>query len=380
MKNKTKVISIILFFSAVIMVISLGGQKAEWKGTVENKNGVRVIQNPKEPLYGEIKLELEEDLSIGRDDDKNYLFYEVRGIALDSQQNIYVIDWGHFRIQKFDKDGNYLQTIGRHGQGPGEFQGTMQLRIDDLSGDIYIRDGLYEIEKFDKNGNYIEKIKLAKAIDDFDFDGKGNFFAIQRTVSEEDLSKTLCTIDTKGEIIKNYIKLPWLIPYQKKGKFESANYDPEAYCLFMSKLNKEAFVYGYSKDYELNIIDMDGRVLYKIRKDESPKGFSAKERMIYKKYNFNMPPHKPYFYSIITDSKGRIYVQKNRTVGKEFRVNREVDIFSKDGYYLYKSTIPRGTYIIKDGYLYAYVMNETSGEELVKRFRIENWSSFKETS
>ncbi len=147
----------------------------------------------------------------------------------------------------------------------------------------------------------------------------------------------------------------------------------------MSKLDKEAFVYGYSKDYELNIIDIDGRVLHKIRKEESPRKFSAREKMIFKKQHSDPPEHKPFFYYIITDSKGRIYVQKNSTIRKEFRVNREVDIFSKDGYYLYKSTIPRGTYIIKDGYLYAYVMNEELGEELVKRFRIENWSSLEET-
>jgi len=379
MRNKTKVVSIFIFLSVLVMLASFGGQKAEWKGKIETENGVRVIQNPEEPLYGEIKFELEEDLSIGRDDDKNYLFYMVRGIALDSQQNIYVTDWGHFRIQKFDKNGNYLQTIGRHGQEPGEFQGTMQLRINDLTGNIYIRDGLREIEKFDKNGNYIEKIKLAKDIDDFDFDGRGNFFAIQLTISDDELSKTLCKINLKGEIIKNYLRLPWPIHYWREGEVRGAGYEPEAYCLFMSKLDNEAFVYGYSKDYEYNIIDMDGRVLYRIKKEESPKKFSAREKMIYKRQHSDLPEHKPFFYSIITDSKGRIYVQKNRTKGKEFRVNREVDVFSKDGYYLYKSTIPRGTYIIKDEYLYAYVMNEGSGEELVKRFRIENWSSLEET-
>lgn len=380
MLNKAKVISIIVFFSAAIMAVSFSTQKSQWKGTIKIENGVKIIVNPREPLYDEIKFELKEDLSIGRDDDKNYLFYMVRGIALDNQQNIYVTDWGNFRIQKFDKNGNYLQTIGRHGQGPGEFQGTMELRIDDLSGDICIRDGLYEIEKFDKQGYFIEKIKLAKAIDDFDFDGKGNFFAIQQTISDEDLSKTLCKIDSKGEIKKNYIKLPWPIHYRRIGEVRSVGYEPEAYCLFMSKLDKDAFVYGYSKDYLLNIIDMDGRVLSKVQKEESPKKFSARDKMIYKRQHSDLPEHKPFFYSVITDSKGRIYVQKNRTKGKEFKVNREVDIFSKEGYYLYKSTIPRGTYIIKDGYLHAYVMNEASGEELVKRFCIKNWNSLKETN
>jgi len=354
-----------------------GSHKAGWKGEITTENEVKVVKNPQEPLYGELVFDLEEDLSIGREDDENYMFHMVRGIALDSQHNIYVTDWGHYRIQKFDKNGNYLQTIGRHGQGPGEFEHTMQLRIEDLTGNLYIRDGLHEIEKFDKKGNYIEKIRLAKAIDNFDFDGRGNFIALQHTVTDEDLSKILCKVNSNGEIIENYVKYPWPIHYQKKGESRTVGYDPEAYCLIMSKLNKEAFVYGYSRDYGLNIIDTDGRVLFKIKKDESPKRFSAGEKRIYKKYHYDLQPYKPFFYSIIIDSQGRIYVQSNRTFNKDFKLNREIDIFSKDGYFLYKTTIPRGTYIIKDGFLYAYVMNEDSGEELVKRNRIKNWDQIK---
>jgi len=65
MKNTTKIISIIIFLSASLMLVSCGKQKTEWKGAIEEENGVTVIKNQKEPLYGEIKFELEEDLSIG---------------------------------------------------------------------------------------------------------------------------------------------------------------------------------------------------------------------------------------------------------------------------------------------------------------------------
>jgi len=107
---------------------------------ITTENGIKVVKNPREPLYGNIKLELEEDLSIGREDDENYLFYMVRGIALDNQRNIYVTDLGNHRIQKFDSNGVYLQTIGRHGQGPGEFEIIMDQKIDEQTGDIYVLD------------------------------------------------------------------------------------------------------------------------------------------------------------------------------------------------------------------------------------------------
>lgn len=377
MKIKTKVVSIVLFVSAGVIFASFGGQKAEWKGTIEEENGIKVIKNPREPLYGEIKFELEEDLSIGSDDDDNYMFYMVRGIAIDSQQNIYVLDWGNFRIQKFDKNGNYLQTIGRHGQGPGEFEHTMDLRIDELTGNIYVKDGRFEIEKFDMKGNHIEAIKLEKPIWNFFLSRNENFIILQFTTSDEEISKAICKLNPKGYFLESYAKVPYQMHYKREGKMVTMGWLAYAYDLLLTKFEDFRYVYGYSKEYELNVIDDEGNLLFKIIKDESYQGFSAREKRKHGKLR-DLPPHRPFFYSLITDSKGRIYVQRNRTKGKEFRFNREVDIFSKDGYYLYKSTIPRGTYIIKNGYVYAYVMNEDKGEELVKRFRIRNWEEIKE--
>jgi len=65
MKNKIKYASIVFCLSVLVMLVSCGKQKTEWKGAIEEENGVTVIKNQKEPLYGEIKFELEEDLSIG---------------------------------------------------------------------------------------------------------------------------------------------------------------------------------------------------------------------------------------------------------------------------------------------------------------------------
>jgi len=81
-------------------------------------------------LFGEIKFELEEDLSIGSEENENFLFYRAWNIAVDKEGNIYVSDGGNHRIQKFDSDGNHLQTIGRKGQGPGEFESPSNLFLD----------------------------------------------------------------------------------------------------------------------------------------------------------------------------------------------------------------------------------------------------------
>jgi hypothetical protein len=42
MKNKTKIVSVVLFISSCTMLISCQKQKAEWKGTIEQKDGVTI--------------------------------------------------------------------------------------------------------------------------------------------------------------------------------------------------------------------------------------------------------------------------------------------------------------------------------------------------
>ena len=158
MKSKTKVIPIVLFLSALIMLVSCQKQKAEWKGTIEEVNGIKVVTNPKEPLYGEVEFELQEDLSIGNEKGENSLFYGIVDIALDSQDNIYVLEYRNNRIQKFNKDGKYLQTIGRKGQGPGELQSPFQILLDSED-NIYINDDR-KIKCFDKEGNFFKEIIL----------------------------------------------------------------------------------------------------------------------------------------------------------------------------------------------------------------------------
>ncbi len=60
-------------------------------------------------------------------------------MAIDRDGNIYVLDSANTRIQKFGPDGKYLATIGRKGQGPGEF--LMPDAIDfDKDGNLVVAD------------------------------------------------------------------------------------------------------------------------------------------------------------------------------------------------------------------------------------------------
>ncbi|MGB2843608.1 MAG: hypothetical protein WBC02_01995 [Candidatus Aminicenantaceae bacterium] len=50
MKIKIKfVLAVFLLFSFIILVFC-NKQKTEWKGTIEEENGIMVVKNPKEPM------------------------------------------------------------------------------------------------------------------------------------------------------------------------------------------------------------------------------------------------------------------------------------------------------------------------------------------
>jgi hypothetical protein len=65
---------------------------------------------------------LKGDLVIGVEGgDENLIFAEVGDIGLDGTGNIFILDWGNSRIQKFDAAGKFLKSIVlRQGQGPEE--------------------------------------------------------------------------------------------------------------------------------------------------------------------------------------------------------------------------------------------------------------------
>jgi tripartite motif-containing protein 71 len=83
------------------------------------------------------------------------------GIALDAEGNIYVLDVGNSRVQKFDRNGEFLLMWGTAGSGDGQFQiskiddGSVAL---DTEGNVYVGDvDNYRIQKFDRNGNFLLK-------------------------------------------------------------------------------------------------------------------------------------------------------------------------------------------------------------------------------
>lgn len=127
---------------AIVIVLSflLSGETA---GLAPLAPDVQTVINPKDPVppKGSRKcLVFIPELTIGAETgDENYMFGHQLQVIADDSGCFYVLDWDRKQIKKYDPAGKYLFTIGRAGQGPGEFGNIWEMRLD-RDGHIYATD------------------------------------------------------------------------------------------------------------------------------------------------------------------------------------------------------------------------------------------------
>lgn len=197
---------LILFFTFNISY----GQEFETY-TIKIEDGKKIIEN-KAPLWKYQKVALLYYRQIGEveETDENYQFFYPAYVAIDSKDNLYVGETGGIRIQKFDKDLNYIRTIGREGQGPGEFEIAGQLLIQ--SDTLYVNSSNYYISVLTLDGKEIRRIRLPWIAGEFHVTKTGviiknydtnklNMLRVKNRVLE---SKYLAIYDSNGVLLKEF--------------------------------------------------------------------------------------------------------------------------------------------------------------------------------
>ena len=79
-------------------------------------------------------------------------------VAFDAAGNIYVIDTGNFRVQKFAPDRTFLLAWGSEGEGDGQFLGAGSIAVAG-DGAVYVADETRnDVQKFDGQGRWLATI------------------------------------------------------------------------------------------------------------------------------------------------------------------------------------------------------------------------------
>lgn len=114
-----------------------------------------IAQNDKK-----ISVKFEKVATFGKNDgNKNEMLGIIDDLAVDKEDNLYVLDYSYKMVKKFSPDGKLIQVFGKGaGNGPGEFVGTRGIDIDNW-GNVYVTDMKQNrITIFDNKNNIIKSI------------------------------------------------------------------------------------------------------------------------------------------------------------------------------------------------------------------------------
>jgi DNA-binding beta-propeller fold protein YncE len=268
----------------------------------------------------------------------NGQFNSPWGIAVDNSGNVYVVDTGNNRVQKFTSSGAYVTKWGSLGTGNGQFHEPYGIAVDS-SGYVYVADRENNrIQKFTSSGGYIHQWGTAGS-------GDGQFNKPQGI-----------TADTSGNIYVTDVYNSRVQKFTSGGAFISK------WGTWGSGDGQFQYPVGIEIDNSGNVFvtELENR----LQKFNSNGGFLAKWGSAGSgDGEFNVP------YDVAIDGSGRVCVIEAR--------NYRVQIFDSNGTFLEKwgsqgsadgqFNFPTSIAIDNSGYIY---ISDTSNDRIQKFRRI----------
>ena len=325
----------ILVVVCLLLFTASNPQKATWKGSIEKKNGVTVVNNPKKPIYANEVIVFEEELIIGKSDGpQEYILNHISSFAADESGNIFILDMKPFRVLVYDKKGKFLRSIGREGQGPGEFQIPGNIQITDQNELMVCDSGRSAILFFSIEGRFLREIKIQLLITAgyTQIDNQGNIYLNQSPLREP-LYKFLKISPPyeNAEVIASFPRSAERIVPPKRIRF--------------SLLPGNRMVWGIQSEYEFHICNSNGTTIKRILKEHAAVRVSEdyKEKYFerlpssFSKKSQNFSQHFPAFDQFFTDDEGRLFVKTYvKLKGTDKYI---IDVFDPEGRYLCQTAL-----------------------------------------
>jgi len=278
--------------------------------------------------------------------------YDFTSFDLDSEGNIYL--WcqtgREYLIFTFDENGNFVNSLGRMGKGPGEVEFISNLTVihqDEIAVTDY---GNKKFIVFGKNGELLKEMRIEANIWAV-IPLENNNYIIMRKLADLEgeyifqFPLSLCDSEFNEIRELDRQKIPNFI---KKKRLKA-----KPYIFSWSLAKGKLHVANEDRGYEIWIFDLSGNLLRKIKKEyrnvsaeEYLKDFGKGEsKADPQSEKIAIPKKMPPIQSFFTDDEGRIFVityERGKNAGEYM-----TDIFSSDGeligrksLYIIKATMP----------------------------------------
>ena len=348
-------------------------QKAKWKGSIEEVDGVTVVKNPKKPIYSNEIVFFNEELSIGKPEGpEDYILNHILSFAADDEGNIFILDRKPYRVKVYDKEGKYIRSIGRMGQGPGEFQSPDNIQFTDQNELMVCDSGRGVILFFSVEGKFLREIKSQMLIlaGYTLIDSQGNIYLNKSTLREPlyKFHKIFPPYENSEVVFSFPVSTKRTVPPRR---------------IRFSLLPGDRVVWGIQSEYEFHLCDSKGTTIKRILKEHTAVRVSEdyKEKYFerlpssFSKKSQNFSQHFPAFDQFFVDDEGRLFVKTYvKLKGTDKYI---IDVFDSEGCYLCQTALKVGDeisldqdkFVIKDNMLYSGE-TDREGFPVLKRYRI----------
>lgn len=378
MNNQNKVFLVVLFLTILIPSVCFGQQKAKWRGTVEEEDGIKIIRNPKKPIYTKNVLQLEEDLVIMSPDDEELMFQTLTFLAVDDEENIYVSDSKAGHILVFDNNGDFVRKIGKRGQGPGEMIYPFEVLIL-AQKELMVNDiRQAKVHFFTLDGEFIKQMTTSKmpAFRRPKADSKGNI-VVGYAITGEPIMAVLKKFDSE---LKPQFELASLVTVTQPPVIEYFEIRRTTNLVWNITKDDE-IIWGDFKKYEIHVCNPEGECIRKIIKEYDGMVITKEEeeklikdwigdRPVPDSITLKFPKCYPPFIRFTCDEEGRIFVQtyeKTEDEEKDY-----YDVFDSEGKYIARITFRFRPQIWKNKMMYC-VEEDEEGFQVIKRYKV-NWT------
>lgn len=372
MKNRTIVIA-----GSLIVLGAMANPPSfaqpQWKGTIVKEGDMTVVRNPKEPLYKAPILELREELSLGGADAQgDDVFGRISDVVVDEAGSLYVLDRRNDQVKVFDASGKYLRTIGRRGQGPGEFEGPINLSLSRIAGELAVHQESPRTAFYKPDGTFLRDVSfrgmgavLGRA------DSRSHIYRNEVVIDESGARYVAKKFGPDGTALAELGAAPAPFAPKGSGKVKPGPLMPVSYLQLDRSDN---VVYGYPETYDLTLFRAsDAKPFKKIARSYDPIEVASEEK---KEMEKEIPPgsgieidfpkyHSAYDRFFLSDL-GHILV---RTWERTKDGKRIHDVFDADGRFIGRVPLKGiGLEVLKDKY-YA-IEEDGDGYQYVKRYAV----------
>jgi hypothetical protein len=380
----------LLLCLSLVLIFSACSKAPESTARVEVIDGIEYVRNVGLPVHPDISLSLEEELAIGgEDEDGNPVLYQAGEFIVDDSGNIYVIDHQDHNIKVFDPQGNFKQTIGGQGEGPGEFQylGTISFLPD---GRLMVLDYMARrTSLFDLAGQFLSSFQWTKSYSRLILTTPDSFF-IQEFVQIKDADSltdrklVVDEIDLQGNELSSFGEFVTAVSkLLNLGDLTIGIRVPHsAQSIFTGDQNLQRIYHMVNRTYMIETYETTGVLQRKVERPYDPLPYTSQDKEeflaryeessnqeIKKLVNdMDFPAVKNPVERLLCDDLGNLWVQTYETREDGNFEYTAYDRFDRDGIYEAKIWFKVRPEIIKNGMLYAQYEDKETGYTYVKRY------------